>query len=64
VFLVAAGGTEARVELVAINAPKQVLFIMPTDATGVYHVRVHRRRLRPTQPQPTQFMYDTVLEPA
>ncbi len=40
----------ARVELVAINTPKQVLFIMPTDASGAYHVRVRRRHLRPDGP--------------
>lgn len=50
VFLVAAGGTETRVEQVTINAPKQVLFIMPTDATGSYHVHVRRRHLRPDGP--------------
>ncbi len=50
VFLVAAGGTETRVELVAINSPKQVLFIMPTDATGSYGIRVRRRHLRPDGP--------------
>ena len=49
-FLVAAGGTETRVELVAINSPKQVLFIMPTDATGPTHVHVRRRHLRPDGP--------------
>ncbi len=50
VFLVAAGGVETRVELVAINTPKQVLFIMPTDASGAYHVHVRRRHLRPDGP--------------
>ena len=49
-FLVAAGGIETRVELVAINTPKQVLFIMPTDATGLYHIHVRRRHLRPDGP--------------
>ncbi len=44
----AAGGAETRVELVAISSPKRVLFIMPTDATGPYHVR--RRHLRPDGP--------------
>ncbi len=46
----AAGGAETRVELVAINSPKQVVFIMPTDATGPYHVHVRRRHLRPDGP--------------
>ena len=50
VFLVDAGSAETRVELVAINSPKQVLFIMPTDATGPYLVRVRRRHLRPAGP--------------
>ena len=49
-FLVAAGGAETRVELVAISTPKQVLFIMPTDASGPYRVHVRRRHLRPDGP--------------
>ena len=50
IVLVAAGGSETRVERVAINAAKQVLFIMPTDATGPTHVHVRRRHLRPDGP--------------
>ncbi len=46
----AAGGVETRVELVAINTPKQVLFIMPTEASGPLHVHVRRRHLRPDGP--------------
>ncbi len=46
----AAGGAETRAELVAINAPKQVLFIMPTGAAGPNHVHVRRRHLRPDGP--------------
>ena len=46
----AAGGAETRVELVAINTPKQVLFIMPTDASGAHHVHIRRRHLRPDGP--------------
>ncbi len=49
-FGAAAGGAETRVELVAINTPKRVLFIMPTDASGAYHVQVRRRHLRPDGP--------------
>ncbi len=50
IFLVAASSAETRVELVAINSPKRMLFIMPADATGAYHVRVRRRHLRPDGP--------------
>ena len=46
----AVGGTETRVERVAINSPKQVLFIMPTDASGEYHVHLRRRHLRTDGP--------------
>jgi hypothetical protein len=43
--------------------PKTIQAQVPATLAGPQRLLV-RRRLRPTQPQPTQFMYDTVLAPA
>ncbi len=59
VFLIAEDHTETRVELVAINSPKQVLYIMPSDASGSYYVIVRRRHERPDGP----LLEDRLSEP-
>ncbi len=62
-FAAEAGGPEVRAEHYIVVFPKTVQPQVPPAVTGPQRLIV-RRRLRPTQPQPTQFTYDTVLLPA
>ena len=59
----AAGGAEVRADRYLVVFPKTIPVMVRATLTGRQRLIV-RRRLRPTQPQPTQFMYDTVLVPA
>ena len=62
-FRPAAGGAEVRADRYLVVFPKTIQAQVPATLTGPQRLIV-RRRLRPTQPQPTQFTYDTVLAPA
>ncbi len=62
-FRPAAGGPEVRAENYIVVFPKTVQAQVPPAVTGPQRLII-RRRLRPTQPQPTQFTYDAVLAPA
>ncbi|KKK83670.1 hypothetical protein LCGC14_2791070, partial [marine sediment metagenome] len=59
----AAGGAEVRADRYLGVFPKTIQAQVPATLTGPQRLIV-RRRLRPTQPEPTQFTYDTVLLPA
>ncbi len=62
-FRPAAGGVEVRADRYLVVFPKTIQAQVPATLTGPQRLIV-RRRLRPTQPQPTQFTYETVLERA
>ena len=62
-FRPAAGGAEVRADRYVVVFPKTVQPQVATTLIGPQHLII-RRRLRPTQPEPTQFTYDTVLAPA
>ncbi len=62
-FRPAAGGPEVRADRYLVVFPKTIQAQVPAALTGPQRLII-RRRLRPTQPQPTQFTYDTVLAPA
>ena len=57
------GGVEVRCDNYMEVFPKTIRAIVPAILTGQQRVIV-RRRTRPTQPAPTQFVYGTVLAPA
>lgn len=59
----AAGGAEVRLENYIVIFPKTIQAQVPATLTDPQRLII-RRRIRPTQPQPTQFTYDTVLAPA
>ncbi len=58
-----ASGAEVRAENYLQVFPKTILAVVPATLTGPQRLII-RRRPRPTQRQPTQFTYDTVLLPA
>jgi len=62
-FAPEAGGPEVRAEHYVHVFPKTVQPQVPAAVTGPQRLLV-RRRLRPTQPEPTQCAYNTVLTPA
>ncbi len=62
-FTPEAGGAEVRADNYLEVFPKKVLAVVPAALTGPQRLTI-RRRPRPTQPEPTQFTYDTVLAPA
>ncbi len=62
-FRPAAGGAEVRADRYLVVFPKTIQAQVPAALTDPQRLIV-RRRLRPTQPEPTQFTYDTVLLPA
>ena len=57
-----AGGAEVRADRSLVVFPKTIQVMVPATLTGPQRLII-RRRLRPTQPQPTQFLYDKVLQP-
>jgi hypothetical protein len=62
-FRPAAGGAEVRADRYLIVFPKTIQAQVPATLTGPQRLIV-RRRLRPSQPEPAQFTYDTVLAQA
>lgn len=62
-FRPAAGGVEVRAEHHIVIFPKTVQPQVPATLTGPQHLII-RRRPRPTQPQPTEFMYGQTLAQA
>jgi hypothetical protein len=62
-FRPAAGGAEASAGNYMEVFPKRTLAVVPAALSGPQRLTV-RRRNRPTQPEPAEFTYSTVLEPA
>ncbi len=62
-FAPAAGGPEVRAEHYIVVFPKKVQVQIPAALNGPQRLMV-RRRLRPSQPQPVEFLYEEVLAPA
>ena len=59
----AAGGPEVRADRYLVVFPQTIQAQAPATLTGPQRLLV-RRRTRPTQPQPSQCLYDAVLTPA